>query len=188
MKLKYYLRGLGTGILISVLILAVSYNHQGSSVSDTEIRKRAADLGMVMQDTSVLTQEKTAKTEPAKQAKKTEPAKQTEQVKQTESAASEEPLSTASSADAVNESIPSQEGSKQESTAVSEKSGALQVKSGDSSVSVSKRAQQAGYVESAAKFDTYLCKNGYDKHICVGSYQIPQGATQEQIAKIITRS
>ena len=63
----------------------------------------------------------------------------------------------------------------------------LLVQSGDSSVAVAKRAEAAGLVESAMDFDRFLCQNGYDKSICVGNYEVPIGASPEEIAKIITR-
>ena len=58
---------------------------------------------------------------------------------------------------------------------------------GDSSVSVARRMYEAELVESAVDFDRYLCENGYDKVICVGTYNIPYGLSFEEMAKIITR-
>lgn len=59
---------------------------------------------------------------------------------------------------------------------------------GDSSVSVSRRMFEAGLVESAAEFDKFLCVNGYDKRISVGTYEIAYGLEFEDMAKIITKS
>lgn len=47
MKLKYYLRGLGLGIILTGLILVIARNLNGG-MSDKEIIKRAEALGMVM--------------------------------------------------------------------------------------------------------------------------------------------
>ena len=58
---------------------------------------------------------------------------------------------------------------------------------GESSTSVSKSLQKAGLVEDAAAFDKYLCANGYDKKIVTGTYEIPIGASEEEIAHLITR-
>ena len=58
---------------------------------------------------------------------------------------------------------------------------------GESSTTVSKNLQKAGIVEDAAAFDKFLCNNGYDKKIITGTYEIPYGASEEEIAKIITR-
>ena len=46
MKLRYYLRGLGTGILVTILIMVASGDKQ-QKMSDAEIMARAAKLGMI---------------------------------------------------------------------------------------------------------------------------------------------
>jgi hypothetical protein len=48
MKLKYYLRGLGIGIITTTIILAISFRGYEPALSDEEIMVRAVDLGMVM--------------------------------------------------------------------------------------------------------------------------------------------
>ena len=53
MKLKYYLRGLGIGMLAAALVLILSGN-TGGEMSDEAVKKRAAALGMVEKDKSVL--------------------------------------------------------------------------------------------------------------------------------------
>jgi len=63
----------------------------------------------------------------------------------------------------------------------------LEIRSGDTSVSVSKRLVELGIIEDATEYDVYLCQNGYDKKICTGTYEIMAGATYEEIAKIITK-
>ncbi len=44
MKIKYYLRGLGTGILFATIIMFISYSYR---MSDSQIKKEAEKLGMV---------------------------------------------------------------------------------------------------------------------------------------------
>ena len=61
------------------------------------------------------------------------------------------------------------------------------VNRGDSSDKVSRRLEELGLVEDADEFDKYLCRNGYDNRISVGTYEIIKGSTWEEIAKIITR-
>lgn len=46
---------------------------------------------------------------------------------------------------------------------------------------------EAGLVESAVEFDKFLCSNGYDHSISVGTYEIEYGLDFETMAKIITR-
>ncbi|MDE7222621.1 MAG: hypothetical protein K2O34_02430, partial [Acetatifactor sp.] len=63
----------------------------------------------------------------------------------------------------------------------------LVISRGESSVTVSKNLQELGLVEDYKVFDRYLCDNGYDKSISVGTHEIPVGATQEEIANIISK-
>lgn len=47
MKMKQYLRGLATGIVIAVAVMSL-FQGKKESLSDEEIRERAAEMGMVM--------------------------------------------------------------------------------------------------------------------------------------------
>ena len=62
----------------------------------------------------------------------------------------------------------------------------ITVGSGDGSFTVSRKLEDAGAVSSASAFDTFLCENGYDKRIRAGNYTIPPGASDDQIARMIT--
>lgn len=48
MKLKYYLRGLGVGIILTTLIISISGSQR--KLSDNEIITRAMELGMIMKE------------------------------------------------------------------------------------------------------------------------------------------
>lgn len=63
----------------------------------------------------------------------------------------------------------------------------IEIVSGDSSFTVCKKLAQAGLIESANEYDSYLCQNGYDKRIRAGSFEIPAGAGEEEIAGIILK-
>ena len=52
MKLRYYLRGLGIGMLVAALVLILS--GAGGKMSDEAVKKRASELGMVEKNKSVL--------------------------------------------------------------------------------------------------------------------------------------
>jgi len=53
-KLQYYLRGLGVGILVTAVIMGTALPVQKQELSDTEIKKKAAELGMVDANSLVL--------------------------------------------------------------------------------------------------------------------------------------
>ena len=49
MKLKYYLRGIGIGMIVTTIILMIAFAvHKEQPLTDEEIRMRATELGMVM--------------------------------------------------------------------------------------------------------------------------------------------
>ena len=70
----------------------------------------------------------------------------------------------------------------------SKKPYSLKIERGYSSDRVAGILEDAGVIDNAAAFDRYLCGNGYDKKISVGSYQIPKGADYSTVAKLITNS
>ena len=70
----------------------------------------------------------------------------------------------------------------------SKKPYSLKIERGYSSDRVAGILEDAGVIDNAAAFDRYLCSNGYDKRISVGSYQIPAGADYSTVAKLITNS
>lgn len=54
MRLRAYLKGLGLGIFVTALILSLGSNNAKGGISDEEIRKRAAELGMVSENSLLL--------------------------------------------------------------------------------------------------------------------------------------
>jgi len=210
MKLRYYMRGLGIGMLVAALVLVLSGN-TGNKMTDEEIKKRAAELGMV-EDTKEVLSETAAETKPESELEtvtetkpEIEPETVTEAEPETEPETVEETVESQTESDTQEENdIQAEvdqekkeevEALKKEAEEVAENAQSLnpnetvtiQVYSGDSSVAVAKRAQAAGLVESAEAFDRFLCQNGYDKSICVGSYQVPKNSTEDEIARIITK-
>lgn len=196
MKLKYYLRGLGIGILVTTVILSLAGVGR-KNMTDEEVVKRAKELGMV--ESTLLSdlpdQTKTDEVRP------TEPeiSLQPETSEPEAGPESEESASTPETPEAPEETpeAPKETPVAPEETPVSPEDGnpdipagetvTLVIGRGESSTTVSKNLKRAGIVEDAAAFDRFLCNNGYDKKIITGTYEIPYGASEEKIAKIITR-
>lgn len=53
MNLKYYLRGLGVGIVVTSLILGIGLGSRKETLSNEEIKERARELGMVEESITV---------------------------------------------------------------------------------------------------------------------------------------
>lgn len=217
MRLKDYLRGLGIGVVVTVLILTIA---GGGEMSDDQVRARALELGMV--DGSNLTlsdiqtdEDITSESEDVQEAVEAENTAETENTENSESvinseenegsesaeesasvessestedAESETPLvETVESDETIVESVEEDEQA-EETIADDGQPVTITVKRGDSSVSVSQDLAAAGLVDSAKEFDAYLCQNGYDKRISVGNFEILPGSTYEEIAKIISKT
>ena len=189
MKRKYYIRGLGLGILVATAILAIAHTQEKNLISDEEIIARAKDLGMVMQDNSVLVESSELATETVTVVA-TESEVETETtVEENETVAETSASEIIEESQAIDESKAAEESKATESASGSTGTDTvITVKSGDSSLSVAKACEKAGLVESAAEFDDFMCKNGYDRKISTGTYTIPAGASETDIAKIVTRS
>lgn len=202
MKLKYYLRGLGIGMMVTALILGISFSHRESqAMTDEQIRERAVELGMV--DSSELTL--AALQNSVKQPTESTPenGKETQEQNNGETAATEtqetqtetSPVTTTEPEEtAVPESTvaPETVAEPENSTAADNpapeqgQTASITILRGDTSVSVSRQLYEAGLVESAQTFDDYLCNNGYSRSINPGTYEIAAGTSEEEIAKIIT--
>lgn len=201
MKLKYYLRGLGTGIAVTALIIGISSGASDKNIiTDEEILARAKQLGLV--ERTVLSDMVNESEESDIKETDTEGTK-TEEIKTdeadvdvtdtgehtTEELVEEEPeiegtvdVPEADASNANDIIMDSEEfGMPDEAGTIT-----ITIVRGDSSDSVSRLLEEAGLVDSATAYDKYLCQNGYDKSIRTGNYEIPADATGEEIAKMIT--
>lgn len=204
MKLKYYLRGLGIGMIVTALILGISFSNRQDQTSqimtDDQIRERAAELGMV--DSSELTL--AALQNSAKQPTEGTPEETTQTQEQNNIEAEPEttvPAETQATAEPETTQEPEATAEPEpekmagpETTAEPEvteapqrtQTASITIQRGDDSGSASRRLYEAGLVENAKAFDNYLCNNGYSRSINPGTYEIAPGTSEEEIAKIIT--
>lgn len=196
MKRKYFLRGLGAGIVLSAVVCSAAVVQ--NKMSDEQIRARARMLGMVEKTTAPkmdLVQNNTEKPEATKSAKETKESKTTEtpgkgmdmtdkpfvpgnnstfsQKATKQPIATKQPVSTQKPAT--------------DKTGTTPKYISVNIEAGMWSKQICQKFQELGLVDDAEKFDDYLCDEGYASLIHIGKYQIPVGATYEQIAKIITK-
>lgn len=204
MKLKYYLRGLGIGMIVTALILGISFSNRQDQTSqimtDDQIRERAAELGMVDSSELTLAALQNSEKQPAEgtpeETTQTQEQNNIEAEPETtvpaETQATVEPETTQES-EATTEPEPEKTAGP-ETTAEPEvteapqrtQTASITIQRGDDSGSASRRLYEAGLVENAKAFDNYLCNNGYSRSINPGTYEIAPGTSEEEIAKIIT--
>ena len=72
MKLKYYFRGLGIGIIVTTIILVSCFSMQKPKMTDEQIIEKAALLGMIMPEQNSAVIAETETTEPEETEQKNE--------------------------------------------------------------------------------------------------------------------
>ena len=244
MNLKYYLRGLGLGILVTAIIMGAAGGMKKVNLTNDEIKARAKELGMIenqtLSDLAEGTQEKAAADEKAvtdEKAAAEQKAAADEKAAAEQKAAADEKVAAEqkaaeekAAADKVAEekaaeadkaakekaaaeaqkvkdaqkaeeqlpeannskgNMPSEGNAVTDTGKIAEKEASSEsvifsVKGGDSSDKVARRLEDMGLVKSAAEFDDYMVKNGYDRKLVIAEHTIPPNADVETIAKVLT--
>ena len=193
MKLKYYLRGLGIGIMVTAVILSVAFGSRKETLSDREIMERATELGMVSESGSLAEMEKKENAETPEEPQAT-PETSPKATPETSPKATPEasPKTTPEATpkatpEATPKATPEATPAAPDVTepVQAAKTVVIEVKSGEGSYTVCQKLEKEGLISSASDFDTYLCSNGYDRKLRVGSHEIPADAEPERIARIM---
>lgn len=189
MKLRYQMRGIGIGMIVTALLMGLTA--EKVPLSDAEIKTRAAELGMIESDALKLTDIQNASAGSSSPEQngtgETESGTASEDISESSESGSEE----ARGASGEEEQPDSEGASGEENSSDSGPAGemvTITVEPGITSYRVCIMLEEAGLVEDAAEFDTYLCNNGYSRKIDSGTYEIPMGISEEEIAKMITRN
>ncbi len=185
MKLKYYLRGVGTGILFATIVLLISYTYK---MSDSQIKKRALELGMVYQ-----TEEESSSNVADNSSNNEETSDNTS----TDEPSSEEPSSDEPSSDEPSSEEPSSEEPSSEEPSTEEpttkpsggdgtvKTCTVTVNNRTGSDDVARQLANAGLIDSADDFNDYLINNGYAYRIQNGTFTFTSDMTYEQMAQYL---
>lgn len=208
MKLRYYLRGLGIGIVITALLMGFTKTATKETLSDDEIIARAEALGMVQSSvlSSDLNHEEqgedgvTVSYNTALDKSDIAALPDSAGADQTEDAAgvvdTEATDKTADVADNSTKSTDTTDKVKNDTTVTddADNSGTtgattitVTINSGDGSDTVARRLTELGVITDAGDFDRYLCQNGYDKKLATGNHEINAGAGYQEIAEILIK-
>ncbi len=167
MNLRYYFRGLGTGIFIAVLALQIFTKPSiEQNLSEQQIRDRAKALGMVegpvyLEELDVLSVNDLVSDNAVSSDKLILSDNETVSDNASKSANTTQPT--------VKELV------------------VVAVLPGEGSYSVAKKMYELGLVENAEEFDEYLCDNGYDKKLVVGNHEITTGDSIDEMATTLCR-
>lgn len=191
MKLRYYLRGLGIGIVVTALVMGMTTKADSGPLTDAEIRAMALKLGMVDADSRSLADVSgqmgvQASPAPANSPTSTNSPLPTESPLPTDLNISGPSEDSGSPSPEVTETpSPSPVPAETDEPVAERETVTIVIVRGDSSYTVSRRLQEAGIIDDAGAYDTYLVDNGYSKTIRTGTYRIPVDASWEEIAQII---
>lgn len=198
MKLRYYMRGVGTGIVITALILLVS--KQPKEITDAEIKIRAAALGMV--DESIfleegdLQQDIEEKEYQSKQEDTDVIKTTTEEITDMELKEEETEEVSDEVSENVTETVKNPEDPEliqKDNFAQEDEEGkerqyvSITVESGDVARMVSRKLYEAGLIESEEEYNNFLSGNNYSYRLRAGYYEIPIGADHKEIAEILCK-
>ena len=197
MKLKYYLRGMGIGIMITTLILIIAFSiHKNDTVQQEEPKQEAASKTVAeAQNSTQIPMDTETETEPATEqnnAEQIDTQKTTEKQKENEtsvvSASTEEKASEEKTTEQKTSETKSSEEkiSEKNTPAAATEKVRFEVGGGEYSDVICKRLLQAGLIDDADAFNKFLIQKDYDNLILPGVYDIPKGATYEEIAALLT--
>lgn len=191
MRLKYYLRGLGLGIIFAVIIMMIGFHGNKQSMSDTEIIEKAKTLGMVeaknisgtvadeynseKTDSSATNSDASsqkAETEQDSQMQNSQTAQEDTQQEDTQQEAAQP------AADAKQETVEPQD-------AVTTYT--ISVTSQDTCRTIAEKLKALNLVDDAEQFRIYMGQKGADHFIADGEHVIPQGASYDDIITILTQ-
>ena len=212
-KLKFYLRGVATGVALSVALMGIVINLQNKSGKDPgktvtgQESLESSQGGMELVESKPIeesssseipeTQESLESTEPSETSKapentevsdlpeSTEPEETTEPSESVEPSQPEESSEQSEPSESIE---PSQSEEPETSSWEDGEYVVIIIKRGYSSYTVAKILAENGLVADANAYDAYLCRHGYDHSISVGEFKIMRGSTEEEIARIITNS
>lgn len=215
MNLKYYLRGLGLGIVMTAVIMGITVPDKERNLTDEEIVEKAKDLGMIedselaeyLEEAKVETEERVRnEIAAANAAMEMERLSKEENIGEGGETAVQEPESGAQpKPEEEEEQEATQEGIMESRQSAAEEQDALPdnsngekeeeisepvsfiVKKGETPYSIGQRLEEEGLLPEDANFDRFLVDNGYDTKVVAAEYEIPEGADMETIALIITK-
>ena len=197
MKLKYYLRGLGAGILFSVLVFVFVVGGKTEAVSDEEIIRRAKELGLVEKTTIDMEKLKGSATgTPTPTVSLTPtgiptnaptdvPTPTPTEVPTPTPTSTPTPTLTPTPTE-MPTNTPTPMPTESVGTGEQAKTVTITVVRGMTSEDVAYLVKEAGVVDDAIALNAFLIRNGYAERLRVGSFELKTDMTQEEIAKRLT--
>lgn len=205
MKIKYYLRGIGVGLLLGVIIMyaaMVTFGYEKKSddedtktVVENDVNKGKTEAQTTEKSTEKVTTE--VKTEKVTTEKTDTTAEVTTEATTESTTAATTEATTETTTEATTETTT--EVTTETTEATSEKTEepttekpsqndtvTIVIESGMISTDVAEMLQDAGIIDDYKDFDRWLDATGYSTIIRVGEFIFHKGMTYEEIAEVLT--
>ena len=205
MKIKYMIRGIGIGLIAGAVLMYFMLNLTGNNVNSTasgndpavaevkQTEEKATEKATTEEATTeektteeVTTEEVTTEEETTEEV--TTEEKTTEEATTEKATTEEVTTEEATTEEKTTEEKTTEEATTEEKKADSGKSDtkSITVTSGMGSEEISALLKEAGLVESATDYNSWLISKGYDSKLHIGTFEIKTGSSNEDIAKILT--
>jgi len=189
MKLKYYLKGFGIGVIFATLILSVSFyikKESGKSLSKQEIESLATAYGMVYtEETTEEEMQQESSDEPVTM-RETETTRETESIRETETTRETESIRETTTREIETQTIfEAQTSAIMEGASVEQKT--ITIVSGMNAREIAYLLQEAGIISDAEDFRRYIVQEKYSTKIRTGVYTFTIGTDYETIIEEFTK-
>lgn len=165
MKLKYFVRGLGVGIVLTAIVFTIAFHNLDMyKLTDEEITIKAKELGLVEKEDESIDIDKLLEKERETSSKDVEIKPNEQSQTKPEEVSKEEP---------------------EESEEISHIE--IEIKSGMTSEDVSNLLKENGLIKESEDFNKHMVENGYSTLLRIGKYDIPIDATYTEIEKVLTK-
>lgn len=184
MNFKYYLRGLGTGIVVTLIIVTISNSLRGSKTA-SENAAQPSSVQPTSAIEAILNNQRTTQAYGDAASADAASADATSADATSADAASADVTSAdvisadTSSAETVSDNI--QQGQQERNITVS-------FETIQSSETAAQLLEKAGIVDNWRNFNSYLVNNGYDRKVSGGTFSFSGNESYKEIAGIITKS
>lgn len=203
MKLKYYLRGIGIGIIVTAIILSIvnGVSNSSNKMTNPQIVEKAKELGMVTKDEYDIVKQDLNTAKSDIDDLKAELSKaDTKEKKESDDGSndSEETQADAKSTDESKAEKTDNKSSDEEKTNSSDKAKltdpsqmakdiSFTISSGMGSEDVAKVLEQKGIIVSASEFNKYLVESGNANYLQIGEFKADEGESYDSIISKITK-
>lgn len=179
MNFKYYLRGLGTGIVVTLIIVTISNSLRGSKTA-SENAAQPSSVQPTSAIEAILNNQRTTQAYGDAVSADATSADATSADAASADVTSADVISAdTSSAETVSDNI--QQGQQERNITVS-------FETIQSSEAAAQLLEKAGIVDNWRNFNSYLVNNGYDRKVSGGTFSFSGNESYKEIAGIITKS